>query len=213
MFYLTCWAPRIIALFICLVISSTVSAQIGAAAQRAAARAAATAAERQAIGRAAKGVVRSTPRNSVNHAADRVVKRWTSSLCKPSAPCPLDAKTANTFRGGSYNEVRLGRDTVFYRAYHSPTRKFGAPNARFSYWSRSDATGTKAVVDRGIEVSRYGNTAERLVAIKVPKGTRVFEGVTQRIHKGPIGGGNQVILEKARPAWEIKIRGNKVLDN
>lgn len=199
MFHLTHWTSRIAAVFICLVLSCPAPAQITSAVKRAAA----TVAERHAVKRAAKGVVHTTPRSSVNHATDRVMKRWTSSLCKPTAPCPLDAITANTFRGGSYNEVILGRHTVFYRAYHNSARKFGDPNARFSYWSRSDATGTKAVIDKAIEVSRYGNTAERLVAIKVPKGTRVFEGVTQRIHKGPMGGGNQVVLEKVRPAWEI----------
>ena len=195
---------RMAAIFTCLAFSYATYAQIGPAVERAAARAALKAAETQAAKRATAGVVTSTSRGSINQATDRVVRKWSSSLCKPAAPCPLDEKTANTFRGGSYKEVILGRDTTLYRAYHNLDRKFGDPSGRISYWSRSDAKGTKAVVDSGIEVSRYGNTADRLVAIKVPKGTRVFEGNTHSIHKGPIGGGNQVILNKTRPEWEIK---------
>ncbi|MEQ1790259.1 MAG: hypothetical protein ABL857_07435 [Rickettsiales bacterium] len=184
-----------------MLFSCAALAQIGAAVERASVRAAATAAERQAIERAAKGVV---TRTTAHHAIDRVVRRWTSSLCKPTPPCPLDEKTANTFKGGSYDEIILGSDTVLFRAYHQPTRKYGMPGERLSYWSRSDATGTKAAVDSAIEVSRYGNIADRLVSIRVPKGTRVYEGTTQSINKGPIGGGNQVILDRIRPEWEMK---------
>lgn len=192
---------RAAAIFTFLAFSYAAHAQIGPAIERAAARAALKAAEMQAVKRATAGVA--TSRSSINQATDRVVKKWSSALCKPAAPCPLDEKTANTFRGGSYKEVILGRDTTLYRAYHNPDRKFGDPSGQVSYWSRSDATGTKAVVDRGIEVSRYGNTANRLVAIKVPKGTRAYEGIAHGIHKGPIGGGNQIILNKVKPEWEI----------
>lgn len=181
------------------------SAQIGAAAERAATRAAVAAAERQAAERAAKKAAGATSRRAVNKAADRVVKRWSSSLCKPTAPCPLPAKTANTFKGGSYDEVILGKDTVLYRVLHDPTHKFGMPGERYSYWSRSDARGTQAVLDSAIEVSRYGNTAERLVAVRVPRGTRVYEGNTRGIERGPIGGGNQVVVDGVRPDWEVKL--------
>ena len=154
MSFLNYLVPRVTVLFTCLVFSCSALAQIGAAAERAAIRAAATAAERQGAERAAKGVASSTLRSTVNHTNDRIVKRWTSSLCKTTAPCPLDEKTANTFKGGSYDEIVLGSDTVLFRAYHYPARKLGMPNERFSYWSRSDATGTKAAVDSAIEVSR-----------------------------------------------------------
>ena len=180
------------------------SAQIGAAAERAAARAAVTAAERQSAERTAKEAAGATSRRALNQAADRVVKRWSSSFCKPAVPCPLPAKTANTFKGGSYDEVILGGDTVLYRVFHEPAHRFGMPGERFSYWSRSDARGTQAAVDSAIDVSKYGNTAERLVAVRVPRGTRVYEGKTQSIERGPIGGGNQVVVDGVRPGWEVK---------
>lgn len=188
-----------------VLLPGAVSAQIGAAAERAAARAALAPAERQAAERAAKEAAGVSSRRAMNEAVDRVVKRWSSSLCKPAASCPLPAKVANTFKGGSYNEVMLGKDTILYRVFHDPTHKLGMPGERFSYWSRSDARGTQAVVDRAIDVSGYGNTAERLVAVRVPRGTRVYEGVTQSIERGPIGGGNQIVVDGVRADWEVKL--------
>ena len=186
---------------------------VGAAAERAAQRAATQAAERAAAEQASKAAAEAASRRAATNAADRVVKRWTSSLCKPAAPCPLPERTAGTFNGGSYNEVILGSDTVLYRAIHDPKFKFGKPGEP-SYWSRSDAKGVQAVIDSAIPVLRNGNTAERLVAIRVPKGKTVFEGKTQEIvfeektrgiERGPIGGGNQVVIDGVKPEWEIKL--------
>lgn len=180
------------------------SAQVGAAAERAAARAAVTAAERQGVQRATIEAAGTSSRRAATRSADRVVTRWSSSLCKPSTPCPLPARTANTFKGGSYDEVILGEDTVLYRAFHEPAHRFGAPGESFSYWTRSNARGTQAAVDSAIDVSRFGNTAERLVAVRVPRGTRVYEGKTQGTERGPIGGGSQVVIDRVRPDWEVR---------
>lgn len=204
MFCLGKWVLCIAVLSTFGLLPGAAAAQIGAAAERAAARAAVTAAERQAAERAAKDAAGATSRRAVNQAADHVVKRWSSSFCKPAAPCPLPAKTANSFKGGSYDEVVLGGDTVLYRVFHEPAHRFGLPGERFSYWSRSNARGTQAAVDSAIDVSKYGNTAERLVAVRVPRGTRVYEGKTQSIERGPIGGGNQVVVDSVRPDWEVK---------
>ena len=195
---------RIAVLSASVLYSGAAAAQIAAAAERAAAHAAVTAAERQAAARAAKEAAGATTRRTVNQAADRVAKRWSSSLCKPAAPCPLPAKTANTIKGGSYDEVILGNDTVLHRVFHEPAHRFGMPGERFSYWTRSDARGTQAAVDSAIDASRYGNTAERLVAVRVPQGTRVYEGKTQGMERGPIGGGNQVVVDGVRVDWEVK---------
>jgi hypothetical protein len=169
-------------------------AQIGAAAERAAGRAAVSAAERQAASRATKDVAESSALRMAGKGADRVVKRWTSSLCNRSAPCPLPQKTSNTFVGGSYDEVVLGQDTVLYRAYHDPLFKFGKPGERFSYWTRSSVKGTQAVVDSAIPTSNKGNIAEQVVAAQIPKWTRIFEGRAAPIKRGPVGGGNQILM-------------------
>ncbi|MGZ0020552.1 hypothetical protein [Nitrosomonas sp. wSCUT-2] len=191
------------AALICLIISPAASAYIGSA-QRAAAHAAAAAAQRHTMKRPLPVSAKPFVQRVAAREPDRVVKRWTSSLCKPANPCPLDEKTANTFRGGSYAETILSKDTILYRNYHLPSRKFGAVNERFSYWSRNSASGTQAVIDRAIDVSRYGNRADRIVAVRVPKGTRVYEGATHGLDKGAVGGGNQVILDRVRPEWKIR---------
>ena len=180
------------------------SAGVTAAAERAAQRAATLAAERSAAEQASKTAGEAASRRAAVNASDRVIKRWASSLCKPAAPCPLPAKTANTFVGGSYDEVVLGKDTVLYRAFHDPKFKFGEPGERLSYWSRSEAKNVQAAIDSAIPVSNSGNTAERLVAIRVPKGARVFEGKAQGIERGPIGGGSQVVVDGVKAEWEIE---------
>lgn len=193
-------------------------AQIGAAAERAAGRAAMTAAERQAANSAAKEAAGAVSRRSATASADRVVTRWSASLCKPASPCPLPEKVAVTFNGGSYNELILGKDTVLYRVFHAPKFKFGDSTKSLSYWSRSDARGTQAAIDSAIDVSSRGNTAERLAAIRVPKGTRVFEGETRAAggrygspERGPVGGGNQVVVEDVKPTWEITLEEARML--
>lgn len=192
------------ALVIGLLLPLVASAWVGEVAERSAQRAAVQAAERSAAERATKVAAEAASRQAVTKTGDRIVKRWASSLCKPSSPCPLPAKTANTFVGGAYDEVVLSTDTVLYRAFHEPKFKFGAPGEP-SYWSRSDARGIQAAVDRAIPVSKTGNTAEKLVAIRVPKGTRVFEGKVRGLEQGPTGGGGQVVLDGVQPGWEIRI--------
>ena len=44
--------------------------------------------------------------------------------------------TQNTFKGGSYDEVVLGQDTVLYRVFHDPAHKFGGPAGAGACWVR-----------------------------------------------------------------------------
>lgn len=189
-----------------LAVMAPARAQLAGIAERAAARAAAReaaerAASRQAIRRSAGEIA---ARRVQRQAADRLLRRWTVSLCKASRPCPLPERYASTFIGGSYNEIRLGRDTRLYRVYSSPQRRLGVPGDRYSYWSRSNARGTRAIVDSAIPVTRNGNLAERRVSIVVPRGTKIYEGTARGLTRGPAGGGNQVILEGVRPEWVVR---------
>ena len=190
-------------------------AQLMNAARRAAERSAAQAAERSAIRAAEQSAARATERSTVRAAErdtaaakrrtgapaprlqDRVTQRWSTPLCSRQRPCPLPAGVGSSFRAGSYNEVVLGRDTIFYRTYSNPAFRAGSAS-RYSYWSRSPARGTQAVIDRAIPVSRNGNVANRQVGVLVPKGIRIFEGEAAAIRGGPVGGGNQVVLDGAR---------------
>ena len=170
--------------------SAPAHAQIMNAARRAAVRSAAQAAERSAVRAAERGAAQATERSAVRAAErdtvaakrgagataprlrDRVTQRWSTSLCSRQRPCPLPARVGSSFRAGSYNEVVLGRDTVFYRTYSNPAFRAGSAS-RYSYWSRSPARGIQAVIDRAIPVSRNGNIASRRVGVLVPKGTRI----------------------------------------
>ena len=182
-------------------------AQVAGAAERAAARAAARAAERNAVQRAAKSAA---GQQAVRQADDLTLRRWNNALCKRSAPCPLPDSIGKTFKG-SYNEVALARDTVFYRVYTNPQQRLGTPGEPFSYWTRSDARGLQAAIDAALPVSRTGNTAQYQVAVRVPKGTRVFEGETNSLDRygpvggGPIGGGNQVVINRVKPQWVVPV--------
>lgn len=179
------------------------SGQIAGAVERAAQRAARSAAERAAAKGAFQQGAQPAARGSAGSAGDKAVNSWTSALCKPAAKCPLPPETANTFVGGAYREVVLGRETVLYRTFTNPQFKFGDPVAKYSYWSRSDARGTQAVIDSAIPVSRNGNTAQQLVAIRVPKGSTVYEGKAQSINHGPAGGGGQVVIKDVKSSWEV----------
>jgi len=83
-----------------------------------------------------------------------------------------------------------------YRNYTDPKLRLGNPVDRHSYWSRSDARGTQAIIDHAIPVSRNGNVAARQVSVTFPKGTRVFEGRSSPFPGGPVGGGNQIVINR-----------------
>lgn len=179
-----------------VVATSPAHAQILGAAERAAARAAARRVERAAVERSlARSESGAAGRAARREAADIVVRRWTSNLRGP-----LPQKFRDTFRSGSYNEVRLGRDTTFYRVYAKPEEMYIVPGKAYAYWSRSNARGTRAIIDSAIPVLRNGNTGLRQVAITLPKGTRVFDGIAGPLREGrqtTVGGGSQVVIERS----------------
>ena len=175
---------------------NTAGAQILGVAERAAARAAARRAERAAVERSLARSERVAAGNVARReAADMVLRRWS-----PNLRGPLPQYFGSSFRSGTYNEMRLGRDTTFYRVYANLETKYGVPGQAYSFWSRSDARGTRAIIDSAIPVLRNGNTALRQVAITLPKGTRVFEGIAGPWREGKgtiVGGGNQVVIERS----------------
>lgn len=173
---------------------SPAHAQFASAFQRAAIRAASQKAARAQTGRVTRQV-------TARRAADRATATWTNALCKPSRPCPLPEQVGNSFTGGSYRQVKLGSDTQLHRAYSDPVNRLGAPGARYSYWSRNQASSRQAVIDRAIPVSTNGNVADRNVTIRVPHGTTVYEGKAAGLHRGPVGGGNQVVIDQVKGAW------------
>ena len=51
----------------------------------------------------------------------------------------------------------------------------------------------------------FGNTMERVVEIRIPAGTKMFEGIAARQKAGYdlLGGGRQIILEHVDPSWIV----------
>lgn len=175
--------------------SAAADARILGAAERAAARSGL----RESRGRMAE---RRAHEAAARTGKDRVVAEWTTALCKPSKPCSLPEHVGSSFRGGSYREVVLGRDTLLHRSYSDQANRLGASGANYSYWSRGEpTTGLKAVIDRAIPVSTNGNLATRSATILVPRGTTVYEGTAAGLRRGPAGGGNQVVVTRVKSEW------------
>jgi hypothetical protein len=58
------------------------------------------------------------------------------------------------------------------------------------------------MIDSALSPS-WGNTAEKVVTIKVPAGTTIFEGFAAP-QGGLVGGGNQVVIRNVDPSWIVK---------
>lgn len=179
----------------------TADAAIGGAVEKATKRAATKNAERAAHR------AQPTPRDrAVPVGKDTIVRQWSAPFCKPGDGCPLPNGVGTTFVGGSYIETKVGAPTRLYRVHDGDSKRLGET---YSYWSRDPSTGTKAVLDKGLDVAKKGNRATKRVEIEVPPGTKLFEGRTEWIDSRITpreqlqrdflrlpGGGNQVVLRR-----------------
>ncbi len=85
-------------------------------------------------------------------------------------PGPLDDATAATFRSGSYTATTTSETTTLYRVYGGNAGKLGP------YWTRTKPSGPlQSQLDSAL-APQWGNTAENVVRIQVPKGTAIYEG-------------------------------------
>ena len=118
-------------------------------------------------------------------------------IFSPINPGPLTDDIANSFRSSTYTEKILTEDTVFYRVYGGDAQMVG------NYMSRTPQNGgIQSQFDLGLNPT-WGNTAESIVEVTVPKGTIIYEGsaATQGINGGAgnlLGGGNQIYIPEAR---------------
>lgn len=86
---------------------------------------------------------------------------------------------AETFRGASYTESVLGKDTVFYRVYGGEAGKVGR------YLSRTPQYGgMQSQIDLALNPA-WGNTTEFATQVVVPRGTVIYEGAAA--HKQLMG--------------------------
>lgn len=102
---------------------------------------------------------------------------------------PLPPKIASTFRSSSYSEIVTTEPVILYRVYGGSAEKLGG------YWTRTAPSGPiQSIIDSALN-PEWGNTAINIVKIKVPSGTKFYEGVAAQ-QRGLVGGGNQVLLPK-----------------
>lgn len=108
---------------------------------------------------------------------------------------PLPDVVAKTFKAGSYTGKVLTEPTVLYRVYGGDSGQLG------SYWSRTEPIGPlQSKMDLALPP---GNTAEAVVKIEVPAGTKIFEG-TAEASFGYLGGGSQVYINNVSESWIVQ---------
>jgi len=116
---------------------------------------------------------------------------------------PLGEDVAKTFRGGRYVESIVNEPTTLYRVYG------GKAGQLSPYWTRTKPAGPlQSRLDSAV-LSEWGNTADNVVSIRVPKGTTIFEGAAApQVGKdlpfeSVIGGGSQVYIPRVNPDWIV----------
>jgi RHS repeat-associated protein len=125
-------------------------------------------------------------------AADNAAIRWGPL----TGPGPLNDAVANTFRGGSYTESVLSGETTLYRSYGGTAGELG------SYWTRTPPAGPlQATMDSALNPA-WGNTAQNVSTIVVPRGTTIYEGFAAP-QGGLLGGGSQVYIPNVNPNWLV----------
>lgn len=104
---------------------------------------------------------------------------------------------AATFRGGSYTQLVVQEATTLCRAYGGKAGELG------SYWTRTPPSDPlQSLIDSAL-LSKWGNTAENISTITVPKGTTISEGFAAP-QGSLMGGGSQVFIPEVNPSWLVK---------
>jgi len=112
----------------------------------------------------------------------------------PINPGPLGDDVAKTFRGATYTQRSLAKNTTLYRTISNNGNPAG------SFWTSTKPHGPlQSVVDSALD-QNWGNTATRVVKAKFPAGTKIYEGAAAA-QRGLVGGGNQIYIPKVDPNW------------
>ena len=113
-----------------------------------------------------------------------------------NGPGPLGNQVASTFRSATYTELTTSEATTLYRVYGGNSPQLGP------YWTRTAPSGPlQSTIDSALNPA-WGNTANNVVTIQVPTGTKIFEGVAAP-QGGLLGGGNQVFIQTVNPTWIV----------
>ena len=147
------------------------------------------------------GFAKTASEGITKDAAEDMTKGEIKSVTySPVNPGPLKQSIAETFTGATYTQKVLEEDTVFYRVTTNEAGKVG------SYMSRTPQMGgMQSQLDLALN-PEWGNTAQVVTKVTVPKGTVIYEGTAapQVINGGAgilPGGGNQVYIPEVDPNW------------
>lgn len=111
---------------------------------------------------------------------------------------PLIEQISGTFRGGSYKENITTKPTTLYRVYGGSSGELSAIGPEVK------PTGpVQSIIDSALD-PKWGNTATKIVEIRVPTGVKFYEGTAAQ-QSGLVGGGNQVYIPgKVSTSWIVK---------
>jgi len=116
----------------------------------------------------------------------------------PMSPGPLPAEMASTFRGSSYSAITLSEPLTLHRVYGGSAGPIG------SFWTRTKPSGPlQSQLDSAL-VPSWGNTANNVSTITVPRGNTIYDGFAASQPTGVgtlLGGGSQVFVPRVSPKW------------
>ncbi|MRX74444.1 hypothetical protein GJU40_20255 [Bacillus lacus] len=131
----------------------------------------------------------------------------------PGPLIDINPSAAGTFRSGMYNVIKLENDTVLYRS----GKAGGGKNALGQYFTREPGTRIEGRIDSAVKaqwidpntgVLTGSSPLDTVYAIKIPKGTFIYEGPAGYQGGIYLGGGNQIFVPEP---W--KIRGVEVISS
>ena len=116
------------------------------------------------------------------------------STTQATPACPLPANLAVTFLESKCTRVVLSQPTTFYRYFSADTNRYGR-------YLTTDRFSVNTDVIRSLALHQdWGNKAIRSLAVTVPAGTAVYQGVVapQTPSACYPGGGQQTFIENSK---------------
>lgn len=138
---------------------------------------------------------------------DEIIDKYTYNMIENPGPlAKMNEGAASTFRSGMYNVIELESDTILYRS----GKAGGGKNALGQYFTREPGTLIEGRIDSAVKaqwidpktgVLTGTSPLETVYEIKIPKGTKVYEGPAGNQGGIYLGGGNQLFVPEP---WKIK---------
>ena len=122
------------------------------------------------------------------------ISRQTVLAQEVTSSCPLPVAIAVTFLDSKCKKVKLLMPQTFFRYYSSETNKKGR-------YLTTDQYQTNVEVIKNLALNQtWGNKAEKMLAVTLPAGTTVYQGVVAPQNPSSCypGGGQQTFIEDSK---------------